>query len=78
MPLNSKNNQCRGFGFVEFETKEMALDAIKGMDGQMFKGRPLTVELSLPKNSYETKVQHLIENTNMDHKTAVQPKSVKD
>lgn len=56
----------------------MALDAIKGMDGQMFKGRPLTVELSLPKNSYETKVQHLIENTNMDHKTAVQPKSVKD
>jgi RNA recognition motif-containing protein len=49
VPLNSKNNQSRGFGFVEFKTKAEAQAAIDGMNGQTFKGRSLTCELSLPK-----------------------------
>jgi RNA recognition motif-containing protein len=49
VPLNSKNNQSRGFGFVEFTTKAEAQAAVDGMNGQTFKGRSLTCELSLPK-----------------------------
>lgn len=56
VPLNSVNNQNRGFGFVEFVSKTDAQSAIDGMNGKQFKGRLLTVEFSLPKASYETKV----------------------
>ena len=56
VPLNQANNQNRGFAFVEFSTKEEALVAIAAMNNSRFKGRNLTVELSLPKASYEAKV----------------------
>jgi len=56
VPLNNSNNQNRGFGFVEFANKADAQSAIDAMNGSKFKGRNLTVEFSLPKASYETKV----------------------
>jgi len=43
----------------------------------MFKGRPLTVEFSLPKASYETKVQHVLDNTNQTKQDVIKPKSIK-
>lgn len=36
------------------------------MHNKNFKGRNLTVEFALSKNSYELKVQHMVDNTNQD------------
>ena len=77
VPLNNANNQNRGFGFVEFANKADAQSAIDAMNGKQFKGRNLTVEFSLPKASYETKVQHVLENTNQTKQEVIRPKSVK-
>ena len=77
VPLNQANNQNRGFAFVEFSTKEEALKAISAMNQSKFKGRSLTVELSLPKASYEAKVQHQIDNTNQTKEDIIKPKSIK-
>ncbi len=64
VPLNNTNNQNRGFGFIEFSAKQEAQAAITAMNDSLFKGRKITVEFSLPKASYETKVQHVLDNTN--------------
>jgi len=39
VPLNNTDNKSRGFAFVELSTKEQALEAIKSLNGQKFKGR---------------------------------------
>merc|ERR1711957_769268 len=65
-PLNPKNNQNRGFGFIEFKTREQATKVIEECSGKNFKGRNITVEFAITKSSYELKVQHTIDNTNLD------------
>ena len=65
MPLNQATNQNRGFGFVEFATRKEAVDAIEAMNGQKFKGRPLTVELSVSKANYEKRVTNIMEHNSM-------------
>lgn len=40
----------KGFGFVEMSENEAAEKAIKSLDGQMFNGRPLTVNVAKPKS----------------------------
>jgi RNA recognition motif-containing protein len=77
VPLNNSNNQNRGFGFIEFSTKNEALAAITVMHNSLFKGRKITVEFSLPKASYETKVQHVLDNTNQTKQQVIRPKSIK-
>lgn len=77
VPLNNSNNQNRGFGFIEFSAKNEALAAIAAMHESLFKGRKITVEFSLPKASYETKVQHVLDNTNQTKQQVTQPKSIK-
>jgi len=77
VPLNPSNNQNRGFGFVEFTNKEDATSAVKEMHNAKYKGRPLTVEFSLPKATYEKKVQSIVENTNMDKANVIKPISVR-
>lgn len=52
VPLNPTSNQNRGFAFVEFENRESASNAIAEMNGSKFKGRSLTVEFSVPKETY--------------------------
>jgi len=42
-------NMLKGFGFVEMPKKAEAETAIKGLDGVMFAGRPLTVNPAKPK-----------------------------
>jgi RNA recognition motif-containing protein len=39
----------KGFGFIEMPSKEAAEKAIKELDGQLFNGRPLTVNVAKPK-----------------------------
>lgn len=74
IPVNNTNNLNRGFAFLEYETKEAALKAIEGMNGQKFKGRTVALELSLPKGKYEAKVQHILDNTNQERQDVILPK----
>jgi RNA recognition motif-containing protein len=39
----------KGFGFVEMDDNEAAEKAIKELDGQLFNGRPLTVNVAQSK-----------------------------
>jgi RNA recognition motif-containing protein len=45
-------NTLKGFGFVEMPNKTEAETAIKGLDGTMFSGRPLTVNPAKPKTDF--------------------------
>jgi nucleolar protein 4 len=77
VPLKNETNLNRGFAFIEFENKEDAEKAVKTLNGNKYKGRHVEVEFSLPKNKYETKITHIMENTNMTRKDIVLPKSAK-
>ena len=44
MPEDRETGRPRGFGFVTMGSKEAMVDAIKGLDGQDFGGRPLKVK----------------------------------
>ena len=47
-------NMLKGFGFVEMPKKEEAEKAIQNLDGQMFSGRPLTVNPAKPRTESST------------------------
>ena len=74
VPLNNTNNLNKGFAFVEFESKADAVKAIEAMNGKQFKGRAVALEFSLPKTRYETKIQHILENTKQTRAEIVVPK----
>ena len=79
VPMKSdKPHLNRGFGFVEFETREQATKAIEKMHNHAWKGRTLAVELSVPKGSYEHKVEVVVKHTGLDKKDAVLPKILRD
>lgn len=63
VPIKNENNLNRGFGFIEFSTKEEAKKVIDAMNGQKYKGRPIVIEHSLPKGKYETKLTNIMSNT---------------
>ncbi len=44
-------NTLKGFGFVDMPKKEEAESSIKGLDGTMFSGRPLTVNPAKPRTT---------------------------
>ena len=76
IPVNPTSNLNRGFGFVEFEKREDAASAITALQGTKYKGRNLTVEFSVPKETYERRLDSIVEHTNMERKDAVVPMSV--
>lgn len=78
VPLNNQNNLNRGFAFLEFENKEDAQKAIDSINGQKFKGRTVAMEFSLPKGRYETKVAHILENSNQKREDVIVPKPLRD
>ena len=43
------SKMLKGFGFIDMPDNEEAERAIKSLDGQMFNGRPLTVNVAKPK-----------------------------
>ena len=47
------------------------------MNAAKFKGRSLTVEFSVPKGSYEKRIDAIAEHTHMERDKIVQPFSVK-
>ena len=77
VPLNPSTNQNRGFAFVEYATRTEASEAITAMNGAKYKGRNLTVEFSVPKGSYEKRVDAIVEHTNMERNQVIKPTSVK-
>ena len=44
--LNKKTGRSKGYGFVEMETEELALDAVKKFEGATLNERALTVQLA--------------------------------
>ena len=43
IPVDRETGRVRGFAFVDYAEREVAERAIKALDGQPFKGRPLSV-----------------------------------
>lgn len=61
----------RGFAFVEYDTKEEAMKAIDEMNGKMFKGRILAIEIAYQKKKYDeqvSKLEQFMEDANKDKK----------
>ena len=79
VPMKSdKDSLNRGFCVVEFEKKEQAQKAIDALHNQKWKGRTLAVEFSVPKGSYDARIKGIVEHTNLDEKTAILPKVLRD
>ena len=64
VPLNNETNLNRGFAFIEYDTKEEAQKAIDALNGKKFKGRTVVIQFSVAKKKYETRIEHILENTN--------------
>lgn len=46
--IDKYSGKSRGFGFVEMVDREAGQSAIKGLDGQVLKGRPVKVSEARP------------------------------
>ena len=62
---------------MEFLEKTDATNAVKEMHAAKFKGRPLTVEFSVPKEAYQKRIDQIVEHTNMTQKDVLKPISVR-
>jgi RNA recognition motif-containing protein len=51
MPKDHYTNETRGFGFFEYEQNSDADKAIKALNGLVFKGRSLKVNVAANKNT---------------------------
>jgi RNA recognition motif-containing protein len=78
VPVKSGDLINRGFGFIEFDSKETAQKAIDGMNNQKWKGRTLSLEFSVPKGTYETRIEGVVKHTNLKKEEAVLPKVLRD
>lgn len=77
LPKSDKGTN-RGFGFVEFNSKDQAEKAIGERNNKMWKGRTLSVAFSVPKASYEAKLEHVAANTKLSKQEAALPKVLRD
>ena len=69
LPINNENNQNKGFAFVQFKTRQEALNAIKTLNGSSYKGRTIAVDLSVPKvmyKQYEKETKKVVETPMQD------------
>jgi RNA recognition motif-containing protein len=53
--INKKTGRSKGYGFVEMETEELALEAVKKFEGATLNERALTVQLATPKQEAQAK-----------------------
>jgi len=69
MPIDNATNKNRGFAFVQFKTRPEAIKAISELNGTIFKGRKIAVDLSVPKSVYkEMEKKEKFNNENSDEK----------
>ena len=73
---NEKLN--RGFGFIEYTSKEHAEKAITELNNSQWKGRTITVHFSVPKGSYDHRLDSMVEHTKLDRSAAALPKTLRD
>ena len=62
---SGKNGMNRGFAFIEYNSKEEGEKMLKEMNGKQWKGRTIAVAFSLPKASYEARVENVVKHTKM-------------
>lgn len=48
--INKKTGRSKGFGFVEMETEELALETVKKFEGATLNERALSVQIATPKD----------------------------
>ncbi len=48
---DKETGKSKGFGFVQFATPAMAMDAVQQLDGTQFKGRTLKVSIARERDS---------------------------
>jgi len=68
VPLNPENSLNKGFGFVEFKTKEDAKKAIDAMNAKNYKGRMISVDYAMSKTKYNKKIEEIIEKNPIKNK----------
>ena len=78
VPMKMENNLNRGFAFIEFENKEVAGKAIDAMHNSKWKGRTIAVGFSVPKGSYESRIDKFVAHTGLEKKDAVLPKKLRE
>jgi nucleolar protein 4 len=61
VPLNSESSLNKGFGFVEFKTREEAHKAIEALNAKNYKGRMIAIDFALSKRQYGKKIDDIIE-----------------
>lgn len=74
IPLKAESTLNRGFGFIEYSSKEEATAAITAMHQKKWKGRTLALEHSLASGIYASKVDKIVERTNLNREEAILPK----
>ena len=61
VPLNPENSLNKGFGFIEFSTRDEARKAIQEMNGKPYKGRTIAIDFALSKRQYNRKIDEIIQ-----------------
>ena len=69
VPLNNESNLNKGFGFIEFKTKDEARKAIENMNAKTYKGRVIAVDFAMSKRQYTKKIDQIIEKNPLKTKT---------
>lgn len=61
VPLKNDNDLNKGFGFIQFKTKEEGTKAIEGMNAKTYKGRIIAVDFAKSKKQYQKKIDEMAE-----------------
>lgn len=68
LPMDPQQGTTRGFAFVTMTEEPDAVKAMEDLDGQMYNGRPLKVNKSLPRGSSPAKTRNSKSEEDMENK----------
>lgn len=75
---DNKTKKSKGFGYVEMDDTDEAINAIKALNGMDVNGRKLDVKIASPKGSRPTPNNTKSKPEKKHHKTVKTVKTVKD
>lgn len=67
-PKKNGNNELKGFGFIQFKHKNMALKAINHLNNKLVGDRRIEVSLAQAKKAYQNKIEPKVEGEGQDNK----------